>query len=227
MPQRPGGVGHLAMKVVRAPEGYVTLYKTSSHRTYLLHAYGLSAFCFAYAIYNTYDVFTDPRGERPRWQKIMFGGICVAMSGFGTILLARTRNLVRSITAIRPNGQLKIRFAVRPLIPFTKSKHYEVLPSQVHFQRHQVISPETAENYTRNSPTSSGSDVPKRNFFSAAGKAVSFSLWRLHKTFSQVVQREDLILLQLGDTKDSFQVDMHGDLGPDFWALANQVQHRG
>lgn len=214
------------MKVAQAPEAYVTLYKTSSHRTFLLHAYSLSAFCFAYAIYNTYDVFTDPRGERPRWQKVMFGGICVAMSGFGTVLLARTKNLVRTITAIRSNGQLKIRFAVRGLIPFTKLKHYEVLPSQVHIQPKLVGSDKTIENYLRGSPASSDSDAPRENFFSAASTAMSVSFWRLRQSFSQVVQREDLILLKLDGMKDSFQVDAHGYMAPDIRALEKPNLYR-
>ena len=90
---RAGGLGRLFSRV--AHEGDVTLYQARSQRSYYISAYGLSAFCFAYAVYNSNAVFRDPVTVLPMWQQALFGGICVSMSVMGTLFFVRTGNMIR------------------------------------------------------------------------------------------------------------------------------------
>ena len=93
--KNPRALAKLQTKVIKA--GQVLLFQAPSHRPYVLTAYGLSAFCFAYSIYNSNAVLVDPLIPLPMWQKTLFGGICIMMSVGGTLFIARTGSLVRNI----------------------------------------------------------------------------------------------------------------------------------
>ncbi|KAJ5769361.1 hypothetical protein N7520_003920 [Penicillium odoratum] len=217
-----GSVGRLALKVAR--EGDVVLFRSPSHRTYIISAYGLSAFCFAYALFNSNDVFRDAKLERPMWQKGLFGGICVTMSVMGTLFLVRTGHLVRSITAVKANNQPHIRFAVRRMIPFTKPYHFEVLPSQVAISRRLVISPDSRQRFEGDSKKIGSAQDSKLGFFKAPVQTTSVGLWKMFMSMRQIFTGEDFILLKVEGRKQTFRVDSNGYVAGDFMALGNPVK---
>lgn len=212
----------MALKIAR--EGELVLFKAPSQRAYFLSAYGLSAFCFAYALYNSNEVFRDPNGPRPMWQQALFGGICVSMSVMGTLFFVRTNNMVRNITAFQTNGQTMVRFAVRRIIPFTKPYQLEVFPSQVTFARRLVVSPETVKRYESDSRKLGGPDAPQASLLKAPATAISVAIWRMFQSVRQIFTSEDFILLQLDGHKGTFRMDSNGYVSPDFLALGNPVQ---
>ncbi|KAJ5917813.1 hypothetical protein N7454_010188 [Penicillium verhagenii] len=219
-----GSIGRLALKVAR--EGDVVLFRSPSHRTYVLSAYGLSAFCFAYALFNSNDVFRDAQIERPMWQKGLFGGICVTMSVMGTLFVVRTGHLVRNITAVKSNNQTYIRFAVRRMVPFTKPYQFEVLPSQVAISRRLVVSQDSRQRFEGDSKKLGSAQDSQKGFFQAPVQALSVGLWKMFMSMRQIFTGEDFILLSVEGYKQTFRVDSNGFVSNDFMALGNPVQFK-
>ncbi|KAJ5718233.1 hypothetical protein N7488_003879 [Penicillium malachiteum] len=220
-----GSVGRLALKVAR--EGEVVLFRAPSHRTYIISAYGLSAFCFAYALFNSYDVFTDSKIERPMWQKGLFGGICITMSAMGTLFIVRTGHLVRNIKAVKTGvNQTKIQFAVRRMIPFTKPYQLEVLPSEVSIARRLVVSEDSRQRFENDSKKIGSADEPQPGFLKAPVKGLSTGLWKMFMSMRQIFTGEDFILLSVEGQHQSLRVDSNGFVSDDFLALGNPVQYR-
>ncbi|KAJ5797615.1 uncharacterized protein N7503_006911 [Penicillium pulvis] len=219
-----GSIGRLALKVAR--EGDVVLFKAPSHRTYVMSAYGLSAFCFAYALFNSNDVFRDAQIERPVWQKGLFGGICVTMSVMGTLFLVRTGHLVRSITAVKSNNQTYIRFSVRRMVPFTKPYQIEVLPSEVSISRRLVISQDSKQRFEGDSKKIGSAQDPQPGFFKAPVQTMSVGIWKMFMSMRQIFTGEDFILMKVEGRKQTFRVDSNGFVSNDFMALGNPVQFK-
>lgn len=219
---KAGNIGQLALKVAR--QGDVVLFNAPSQRSYVLSAYGLSAFCFAYAVYNSNAVFRDPVTVLPMWQQALFGGICVTMSVMGTLFFTRTSHMIRNITAVKSQGQTYIRFSVRRMLPFTKPYQIEVLPSQVSISKRLVISEQSAKRFEGES-RKLGSEESESSFFKAPVEKLSRGLWRLFLSVRQVFTSEDFILMQIEGRKATFRLDSNGYVSHDLYALGNPVRY--
>lgn len=222
---KAGGLGRLFSRV--AHEGDVTLFQAHSQRSYYFSAYGLSAFCFAYAVYNSNAVFRDPVTVLPMWQQALFGGICVSMSVMGTLFLVRTGNMIRSIKAVHSQGQPRVRFQVRGLLPF-KTYEFEVAPSQIHISKKLVVSAESLARFENdNRRLLGGSNEPKPSFFKAPVARLSQGLWRIFLSVRQIFTSEDFILIKIDGRKGTFRMDSNGAVDRDFLLLGNPVRMRG
>ncbi|KAJ5884887.1 hypothetical protein N7495_009397 [Penicillium taxi] len=219
-----GAVGRLALKVAR--QGEILLFKGPSHRAYIISAYGISGFCFAYAVYNSNEVFNDPIAPRPIWQKTLFGGICVVMSLMGTLFLSRTTNLIRSMSAVKSQGQLNIRFKVRRAIPFMKPLQFDVPPTSITFTRRLAVSKEGAKKFDLEARRTGSTEKTATSFLKAPVKALSYGLWRSFLSSRQLFTGEDFILLHIAGHKNSFRMDANGFVSDDFWALGSPVQFK-
>lgn len=220
-----GSIGRLALKV--AKEGDVVLYKSPSHRTFIISAYGLSAFCFAYAAFNGYDVLGDSKFDRPAWQKAMFGGICVMMSAMGTVILARTGNLVNAITAVKTgSNQTKIRFNIRNAVPFKKPLQLEASPSDIYIHRRLVVSVESRKRFESDRLKVGPADESQPFSMMAPARAMSQGIWKVFMRMRQVFTQEDIILLGIKTPRlRVVRVDANGFLSEDFLALGNPVKN--
>jgi hypothetical protein len=222
-PIKAGNIGQLALKVAR--QGEVVLFNAPSQRTYVLSAYGLSAFCFAYAVYNSNAVFRDPLTDLPMWQQALFGGICVTMSVMGTLFFVRTSHMIRNITAIKSQGHTYIRFEVRRLMPFTKPYQIEVLPAQVSISKRLVVSEQAAKRFEGESRKLGSEEAP--SFVKAPVQKLSRGLWRIFLSVRQVFTSEDFILMQIEGRKATFRLDSNGYVSSDLYALGNPVRFTG
>lgn len=220
-PIKAGNIGQLALKVAR--QGDVVLFNARSQRSYVLSAYGLSAFCFAYAVYNSNAVFRDPLTVLPMWQQALFGGICVTMSVMGTLFFTRTSHMIRKITAIKSQGHTYIRFEVRRLMPFTKPYQFEVLPSQVSISKRLVVSEQAAKRFEGDS-RKLGSEDGAPSFIKAPVQKLSRGLWSLFLSVRQVFTSEDFILMQIEGRKATFRLDSNGYVSRDLYALGNPIR---
>lgn len=221
--RRPKGLGSLAMKISR--EGEVVLYKAPSQSVYLFTAYSLAAGCFAYSVYNSKVTFRDPIVPRPTWQKVLFGGICIMMSAGGTLLLTRTGNIIRNITAVKSQAGPQVRFTVRSTIPFKKPFQFEVMPQQIAFSRRLVVSPENMERYQRDSQRIGGANKPPPSFFKSPAKKLSYLLWKVFQSMRQVFTTEDIILLQVQGHNGTFRMDSNGFVARELLAIGNPVEY--
>ncbi|KAL2865782.1 uncharacterized protein BJX67DRAFT_357338 [Aspergillus lucknowensis] len=218
--RRPMGFAKLERKV--AKEGELVLFEAPSHRSYVLGAYGIAGFCFAYSIYHSNAVFRDPLVEMPMWQKGLTGGICVMMSAMGTVFLSKTARLIRTIRAVSFDGQTHIRFTVRRLIPLRKPYEIDVLPCQIAFSRRLVVSPEALRGERAPlSPLPTGLGV--KTLLKAPFKMFSMLLWRVFRSVRQLFTSEDFILLELEGQKGGFRMDSGGYVSKDFLAVGNPL----
>ncbi|KAJ9217681.1 hypothetical protein DTO166G4_863 [Paecilomyces variotii] len=218
--RRPAGFGKLERKV--AKEGQVVLYKAPSQRTYILGAYGMAAFCFAYAVYNSNITFRDPKVPLPVWQKSLFGGVCIIMSIMGTVFLFKTNRLVKTITAVNSNGKTMVRFTVRNFIPFRKPVEFDAVPRQIVFSRRVVVSPESigpdaADRSARNEA------VSKVSFFRAPFKKISFVLWRAFCSVRRLFTQEGFVLIEVEGRKGDLRMDLEGFISNDLFLVGNPV----
>jgi hypothetical protein len=219
--RRPQGFGKLERKV--AQEGELLLFKAPSQRSYLFGAYGLTAFCFAYSIYNSNIVFRDPIIEMPMWQQGLAGGICVMMSVMGTVFLTKTLRLIKTVKGVNINGQTYIRFSIRRMIPFRKPYEVDVLPGQIAFTRRLVVSPEAMRGERislSTEPTRSSSSV---SILKAPARALSKLLWRFFRSVRQIFTSEDFILLEIQGQKGTFRLDSGGYVSTDFLVIGNPL----
>ncbi|KAJ5594097.1 uncharacterized protein N7459_000305 [Penicillium hispanicum] len=221
-----GSIGTLAAKLAREREHTLLLYKSPSHRTYLFSAYGLSAFCFAYAVYNSNMTFADPITDLPMWQKALFGGICVTMSVMGTLFMTRTTRLVQRINAGIHNDGVIITFHVRRMVPFRNPYLIRVPASKVSFARRLVVSPESRERFENDTVRTGPTAESRPTFFKAPIRALSTLLWRIFMSVRQVFTGEDFILLNIEGHKGTLRMDANGWVSQDFYALGNPVQVR-
>ncbi|KAE8148670.1 hypothetical protein BDV25DRAFT_157893 [Aspergillus avenaceus] len=215
--RRPEGFGKLERKV--AKEGELLLFKAPSHRSYVAGAYAITAFCFAYSVYNSNIVFRDPVMPLPMWQKSLFGGICIMMSAMGTVFLFKTGKLIKAVNAVHSNGQAYLRFTVRSLIPFRKPYEFEALPRQIAFSRRLVITQDSVGQLQQNEMSQGGST----SFFKAPLKKSSMLLWKLFRSVRQLFTQEDFILLEVEGQKGVFRMDSAGYLSQDFLVIGNPV----
>lgn len=65
------------------------LYQASSHKGFTIGCYALGTFCWAYAGINFYNEYLHPPTGVMNWIPIMFGTLCVIMTGFGTWFIRR------------------------------------------------------------------------------------------------------------------------------------------
>ncbi|KAL4810211.1 hypothetical protein BDV18DRAFT_130529 [Aspergillus unguis] len=215
--RRPSGFAKLERKV--AKEGNLTLYKSPSHRGYILGAYGAAFFCFAYAVYNSHITFLDPLVKLPRWQQVMTGSICVVMSAMGTVFLMRTARLVKSVKAVSTNGQTSIRFSVRSIVPFKKPFEFDVLPRQIAFSRRLVINPEARRPEALEAPTGSKFVAVMK----APTKYLSKFVYGLFRSLRQIFTQEDMILLEVESQNGTFRMDASGYISEDLFVIGNPV----
>ncbi|KKK16814.1 hypothetical protein P175DRAFT_0487208 [Aspergillus ochraceoroseus IBT 24754] len=216
--RRPDGFGKLERKV--AKEGELLLFKAPSQRSYILGAYGITAFCFAYSVYNSNAVFRDPIMPLPMWQQGLFGGICVMMSVMGTVFLFKTGKLIKSVKAVNTNDQTYLRFTVRRMIPFQKPMQFDVLPRQIAFSRRLVVSPDALQNGMQQMAQTEPAPV---SFFRAPLKKSSMLMWRVFRSLRQLFTSEDFILLEVEGQKGVFRMDSGGYVSRDFLVVGNPV----
>ncbi|KAF9892885.1 hypothetical protein FE257_000474 [Aspergillus nanangensis] len=224
--RRPEGFGKLERKV--AKEGQVLLFKAPSHRSYVLGAYGITAFCFAYSVYNSNAVFRDPVVPLPMWQQGLFGGICVMMSVMGTVFLVKTGRLIRTVNAVNVNNQTVLRFTVRSIVPFKKPYEFDAMPRQIAFSRRLVVTSDSVFSRTQ-SPGSDPSqtiEAPKVSIYRAPLTKMSVLLYRLFRSVRQLFTQEDFILLEIEGQNGVFRMDSGGYVSEDFLAVGNPVSIR-
>lgn len=215
--RRPMGFAKLERKV--AKEGEIMLFKAPSHRSYVLGAYGIAFFCFAYSVYNSNAVFRDPIVTLPMWQQGLAGGICVVMSVMGTVFLVKTGRLIKSVKAVNSNGQAYLRFTVRRMIPFRKPMEFDALPRQIAFSRRLVVSPDAHRADRAQAPTGPKST----SLFTAPTKKLSMFLYRIFRAVRQIFTQEDFILLEIEGQKGLFRMDSAGYVSEDFLVVGNPV----
>ncbi|KAJ5463421.1 hypothetical protein N7475_008365 [Penicillium sp. IBT 31633x] len=215
--RNPRALVKLQSKVFQA--GEVLLYKAPSHRPYILTAYGLSAFCFAYAIYNSNAVLRDPLIPLPVWQKSLFGGICLMMSVGGTLFISRTGSLVKNIKAINSNGRMRVLFTVRSMAPFKKPYQVEAAPGELSFKRRIMVSPETRERYEADSSKLGREMETKSTMF----QTLKSTPRRMFQSMRQLFTNEDFIIVQLAGHKTHFRVDANGYISDDLLHFGRMV----
>jgi hypothetical protein len=211
------GFGKLERKV--AKEGQLLLFQAPSHRSYVLGAYGITAFCFAYSVYNSNAVFRDPIVPLPMWQQALFGGICIMMSAMGTVFMFKTARLIKTVKAVHSNGQTYLRFNVRSMLPFKKSYEFDALPRQIAFSRRLVVTHDSVARMQQAEATQNG----KVSFFKAPLKKSSMLLWRLFRSVRQLFTQEDFILLEVEGHKGVLRMDSAGFVSQDFLIVGNPV----
>lgn len=198
------------------------LFKAPSHRSYVLGAYGITAFCFAYSVYNSNAVFRDPVVPLPMWQQALFGGVCVMMSVMGTVFLFKTGRLIRTVNAVNVNGQTYLRFTVRSMIPFKKPYEFDTLPRQIAFSRRLVVTPETM--HRMENPGIAQPQQPARtSIYKLPLTKMSQILWRVFRSVRQLFTTEDFILLEVEGQKGVFRMDSGGYVSEDFLVVGNPV----
>ncbi|PWY80520.1 hypothetical protein BO70DRAFT_362474 [Aspergillus heteromorphus CBS 117.55] len=217
--RRPEGFGRLERKV--AQEGELVLFAAPSHRSYVIGAYGIAAFCFAYSVFNSNAVFRDPVIEIPMWQKSLFGGVCVAMSAMGTVMLVKTARLVRTVKAVSTKGQASIRFTVRSIVPFRKPFEFDALPHQIAFSRRLVISPDAISPMQQQAQVAS-----KVSLFKTPAKALNMALWAVFQSIRQIFTQEGFILLEVEGQNGVFRMDSAGFISEDFFVIGNPTNMR-
>ncbi|KAF5864728.1 hypothetical protein ETB97_006573 [Aspergillus alliaceus] len=215
--RRAEGFGKLERKV--AKEGQILLFQAPSHRSYVLGAYGITAFCFAYSVYNSNAVFRDPIVPLPMWQQALFGGICIMMSAMGTVFLYKTGRLIKTVTAVQTNGQTYLRFTVRSMLPFRKPFEFNALPNQIAFSRRLVVTHDSVARMQQAEASQNGNV----NFFRAPSKKLSMLLWKLFRSVRQLFTQEDFILLEVDGQKGVFRMDSAGYVSQDFLVIGNPV----
>lgn len=218
--RRPEGFGKLERKV--AKEGNILLFKAPSHRSYVLGAYGITAFCFAYSVYNSNAVFRDPIVPLPMWQQGLFGGICVMMSVMGTVFLFKTGRLIRAVNAVEVNGQAYLRFTVRSMMPFKKPYEFDALPRQIAFSRRLVVTKDSMQRM-QNPQIGEATQQPQVSIYKAPLKKMSILMWRLFRSVRQLFTQEDFILLEVEGQKGVFRMDSAGYVSEDFLVIGNPV----
>lgn len=214
--KNPRALAKLQAKVIKA--GQVLLFQAPSHRPYVLTAYGLSAFCFAYSIYNSNAVLVDPLVPLPMWQKSLFGGICIMMSFGGTLFVARTGSLVRNIRAINSDGRMRVLFSVRSMVPFKKPYQVEVAPGDLSFKRRISVSPETMKRYEDS--TKLGRALETEPTFIRTVKSMPR---RIFQSVRQLFTNEDFIIVQLAGHKTHFRLDSNGYISDDLLHFGRMV----
>ncbi|KAF7594487.1 hypothetical protein BBP40_009120 [Aspergillus hancockii] len=215
--RRAEGFGKLERKV--AKEGELLLFQAPSHRSYVLGAYGITAFCFAYSVYNSNAVFRDPIVPLPMWQQALFGGICIMMSAMGTVFLFKTARLIKTVKAVHSNGQAYLRFNVRSMIPFKKPYEFDALPRQIAFSRRLVVTHDSVARMQQ----AEASQIGKVSFFRSPLKKTSMLLWRLFRSVRQLFTQEDFILLEVQGQKGVLRMDSAGFVSQDFLVVGNPV----
>lgn len=214
--KNPRALAKLQAKVIKA--GQVLLFQAPSHRPYVLTAYGLSAFCFAYSIYNSNAVLVDPLVPLPMWQKSLFGGICIMMSVGGTLFIARTGSLVKNIRAINSDGRMRVLFSVRSMVPFKKPYQVEVAPGDLSFKRRISVSPETMKRYEDS--TKLGRELETEPTFIRTVKSMPR---RIFQSVRQLFTNEDFIIVQLAGHKTHFRLDSNGYISDDLLHFGRMV----
>lgn len=204
----PRALAKLEAKVLH--KGEMVLFQAPSHRTYKLTAYGLAGFCFAYSLYNSNEVFRDPLVPRPYWQKALFGGICVVMSVMGTVFIARTGSLVKSIKAVKSNNQMRVLFTVQSMAPFKKPYKVEVNPGEIFFKRQITVSAEAAQRFEMEKVRLGRGIQEEIKFFKSPAKKLSYMGWQIFQSLRQVFTNEDFIVVQVAGRKTQFRVDSNG-----------------
>ncbi|KAL2008845.1 hypothetical protein VTN00DRAFT_7039 [Thermoascus crustaceus] len=218
--RRPG-FGKLERKV--AKHGSVVLFKAPSQRSYIIGAYTIAGFCFAYSVYNSNITFKDPKIPLPLWQQALFGGVCVLMSVMGTVFIFKTSKLIRAVTAVNSNGRTVLRFTVRRMVPFRKPFQFDVLPHQIAFSRRLVVSPETLKRQ-QGVQTAEEQAVSEKSFLKAPIKKLNYGVWKIFLSVRRLFTQEDFILLEVEGQKGPFRMDSNGFVSEDFLVVGNPVR---
>lgn len=222
--KNPRELAKLRAKVFQT--GEVLLFQSPSHRPYVLTAYGLSGFCFAYSLYNSNAIFRDPLFPIPMWQQSLFGGICVVMSIMGTLFITRTANLVRNIKAVNINGNMRVQFSIRSFMPFKKPYQFDVAPGDISFKRRLAVSPEAAKRYELDSRRLGQGKTNDPTFMKSPISALSFQMWRTFQSLRQVFTNEDFIIVQVADRKTQFRLDSNGYVSDHLLHFGRMVEMR-
>lgn len=217
--RRPAGLGQLERKVAKL--GSVVLFEAPSHRGYILWAYGIAAYAFVFAIYNSHIVFRDPKRPVTTWVKVLWGSLCVLTSMMGTVAITRTFRLIKTVKAVHVNGATYLRFSVRRMLPFSKSWQFDVLPRQVAFSRQLVIDP---SRVTADGQVMSYSQKPNISFFRNPLKMISYFFFRNFLVVRQLFTMEDFILLEVQGQKGWFKMDANGFVSNDMLLVGNPVR---
>lgn len=214
MGRRPEGLGKFEQKVIRT--GRVVLFQAPSHGTYVFGAYGISAFCFAYAVINS----TMNIGENPAaWLKGAYFSMCVVMSALGTVFFSRTSKLVKTITAVSSKEGLKLLVDVRSMIPFRKPYTITTSPRQLVFARKLVVDP------SRTTPDGKLRPPTERvSFFKNPGKAISRGFAQTVLSVRRIFTQEDMIMVELDGHTGHYRMDSNGYISDDIFAIGSPVK---
>lgn len=217
MGRRPEGLGKFEQKVVQA--GRVLLFEAPSHSAYILGAYGVSAFCFAYAAINS---SMNIGQNHPTWLKGAYISMCVVMSTLGTVFFARTGKLVKTITAVSSADGVKLLVDVRSMIPFRKPYTIQSTPRQLIFARKLAVDPR------RTTPDGQLRPTPKMqvSFFKQPLKAMNYHLFEIFLSFRRIFSQEDMILVELDGHSGSYRMDSNGYISNDIFALGTPMKAR-
>jgi hypothetical protein len=217
MGKRPEGFGKFEQKVIKA--GRVLLFEAPSHGTYVLGAYGISAFCFAYAVINS----TMNIGENPAiWLKGAYLSMCIVMSALGTVFVSRAGKLIRKITAVSSAEGVKLLIDVRSMIPFRKPYTITTTPRQLVFARKLVVDPSraTPDGKLRPPPTT------RVSFFKSPGKAISYTFFQFVSSFRRIFTQEDMILIEVDGWRGHYRMDSNGYISNDIFSIGTPLKAR-
>lgn len=204
----------------------VVLYIAPSHKGYILGAYSVAAFCYAYAGFNFYTISADPNVSAGKLEMGLFGGICIVMAAMGTVFLLRGSNLVSSVVAHQSKGNTLLEIKVRRMVPFLKQRIYSISPSQLSCSRKVVVPPrnpnQTAQDVQKK--VESQKAVDQMSFFRAPFKKISYSLWRVFMNSRRLFSQEHFVHLQIDGKRGTFRMDTTGQVSEGFFLLNSMVR---
>ncbi|CRG88327.1 hypothetical protein PISL3812_05356 [Talaromyces islandicus] len=215
MGRRPEGLGKFEQKVIHA--GRISLFEAPSQGAYVFGAYGISAFCFAYAVINS----SMNIGENHAfWLKGAYFGMCVVMSTLGTVFFSRTSKLIRKITAISSADGVKLLVDVRSMVPFRKPYTIETTPRQMVFARKLVVDPRRTTPDGKLRPRT----TQQVSFLKNPSKAINYKLFQAFFAFRRIFSQEEMILVEFDGQKGSYRMDSNGYISDDMFAIGAPVK---
>lgn len=206
--------------------GSVVLFKAPSHKGYILGAYSVAAFCYAYAGFNFYTTSVDPRVTVGKLEMGLFGGMCIVMAAMGTVFLLRGSNLVSSVIATQSKGKPRLDIKVRRMVPFLKPRKYSIQPSQLSCSR-QVVVPPTNPNQiaeTTQKKMERQKAGSQMSLFKTPIKKISYSLWRVFMNSRRLFSQEHFVHLKIDGRRGTFRMDTTGEVSEGFFLLNNLVR---
>jgi len=210
------GLVGLEKKTIRL--GQLLLFDAPSQRSYVLGAYSVSAFCFAYAVINS---SFNLKPDTSTWLKGAYFSVCIVMSAMGTIFISRTGRLIRKITAVSSADGVKLLVDVRSSIPFRKPYTITTTPRQMLFSRNLPV------NMHRVTPDGKlRRPAAPVSFFKQPVAATSYTLFRIFRSFQRIFTQEDFVMVEIDGQKGAYRMDSNGFLADDIFAIGTRAKAR-